>query len=192
MNYFNLVKPSAEDILEQVRIGDERFLKHLYHQHRGQFIAWFQKNHNLEKTEAAEIYQKAFTIFYFNVKDGKVNALNSTLSTYLFGIGKNLVKETIRNQKRTVPLDEVADHISIDFEGHKNHEASHQKFLVDRVLEKVGEPCKSLLLMFYFKNYSYEAIAINLGYKDEMGVKKKKCLCLRKIREQLANDRNIW
>jgi DNA-directed RNA polymerase specialized sigma24 family protein len=191
MSNFKLIKTSADNILEQIREGDEGFLKSLYHQYRDRFITWFQKNKNLEKDEAAEIYQKAFTIFYFNVKDGKLTELNSEIVTYLFGVGKNLVKEVVRNQKQTVPLEDVAEYMSIDAEGYKNQDISHQKFLVDRLLQKVGEPCRSLLLLYYFRNFSCEAIAHNLGYKDALVVKKKKCLCLRKIREQLANEKNL-
>jgi len=191
MNHFKLIKTSTDNILEQIRDGDEVFLKGLYHQHRDRFIAWFQKNKNLEKEAAAEIYQKSFTIFYFNVKDGKLKELNSEVSTYLFGVGKNLVKEVVRNQKQTVPLEDVAEYIGIDAEGYTRQDISHQKFIVDRVLQKVGEPCRSLLLLYYFRNFSCEAIANNLGYKDALVVKKKKCLCLRKIREQLANEKNL-
>lgn len=191
MSYLKFVKPSTGDILEQIRVGDERFLESLYAQHRGKFIVWFQKNHNIEKDEAAEVYQRAFTIFYFNVKDGRVKTLNSEIGTYLFGIGKNLVRELSRSQKRMVPLEEVADHAEGESESQKKHEALHQKMLVDQALQRAGEPCRSVLLLYYFNNYSYDAIATSLGYKDGLVVKKKKCLCLQKIRQQLANEKNL-
>lgn len=191
MSYLKFVRPSTGDILEQIKVGDERFLESLYNQHRGKFIVWFQKNRNIEKDEAAEVYQRAFTIFYFNVKNGKVKTLSSEIGTYLFGIGKNLVRELSRNQKRTVSLEELADHADGESESQTKHEASHQKMLIDQTLQKVGEPCRSVLLLYYFNNYSYDAIATSLGYKDGMVVKKKKCLCLQKIREQLANEKKM-
>ena len=43
-----------------------------------------------DQDEAAEVYQKAFTIFYFNIRDGKLTELSASLETYLFGIGKRV------------------------------------------------------------------------------------------------------
>jgi RNA polymerase sigma factor (sigma-70 family) len=183
---FKSVRSPGKEMLDHIKAGDEKYLKLLYHKFRSKCVGWFQKRQNLTHEEAAEIYQKAFTIFYYNVKDGKVTELNSELSTYLIGVGKNLVKEMLRSRKRTLPLDEIPDKFVTDAEGIRTHEINHQKILIERILKKVGDPCRTLLLLYYFKNYSYEAIAINMGYKDKDGVKKKKSLCLRKIREQLA------
>ncbi|UII33408.1 sigma-70 family RNA polymerase sigma factor [Fulvivirga ulvae] len=176
---------TVDDAIQQVKQGDDHFLRQLYEINRPGFLKWFRAHHRITEDEAIDLYQKSFTIFYFNVKDEKITTLKSNISTYLFGIGKNLVRELFREQKHKVQLDEIPE---IETSGNdllRFEEEAHQRGLVKKILEKLGEPCKSILLMYYFKNFSMESIASNLGYKNEGVVKKKKCLCLKKIREEL-------
>ncbi|ELR70932.1 RNA polymerase sigma-70 factor, ECF subfamily, putative [Fulvivirga imtechensis AK7] len=181
---------AVDDALQQVRQGDDHFLRQLYETNRTRFIKWFQQHHRITENEAIDLYQKTFTIFYFNVKDGKITTLKSNISTYLFGIGKNLVRELFRQQKQQVQLDDVSEIETASYEFLTLEEEAHQQGLVKKILDKLEEPCKSILLMYYFKNFSMESIATNLGYKNEGVAKKKKCLCLKKIREELLEYQN--
>ena len=176
---------SAEDDLTLVKRGDDIFLKKLYEQNRPGFLRWFQANHQITEDDAVDLYQKSFTIFYFNVKDEKITSLNSNISTYLYGIGKNLVRELFREHKGRASLDEIPEIDTASDELFRLEEAAHQKSMVKNILEKLGDPCRSILLLYYFKNFSMDSIASELGYKNEGVVKKKKCLCLKKIREEL-------
>lgn len=175
----------ADRELLQIRQGDDNFLRQLYEVNRPGFIKWFQMHHRITETEAIDLYQKTFTIFYLNVKDEKITTLRSNIGTYLFGIGKNLVKELFREQRHKLQLDEIPESETATFDFSVLEEESHRQGLVRKILEKLGEPCKSILLMYYFKNFSMESIAENMGYKNEGVAKKKKCLCLKKIREEL-------
>ncbi|QCK15760.1 RNA polymerase sigma factor [Mangrovivirga cuniculi] len=182
------VKISNNDLLFSIRNGDESLLKKLYEDHRSKFIGWFMKNHSLERDIILEIYHRAFTIFYFNIKDDKIRTLDSTIETYLFGIGKNLVKAEYRNLKVSSPLDDVSGiDLSIrDYDD--NEEEIERKNYIKSVLNKLKDPCKKILQLYYFRNFSMESIANELGYKNEAVAKKKKCLCLQKIREELVNN----
>lgn len=179
----------VDDALLQIRRGDDHFLRQLYEMNRPKFIRWFQQNHQISEDEAVDLYQKAFTIFYFNVKDQKITTLKSNIATYLFGIGKNLVKDLFREQRNKTRLDEVPEPEAIDYNVLHVEEEMHQQGLVKRIMSKLEEPCRSILLMYYFKNFSMESIASNLGYKNEGVVKKKKCLCLKKVREELLSSK---
>lgn len=135
--------------------------------------------------DLSDIYQQAFTIFYYNVKDGKFTGLNSSSKTYLFGIGKNLLNKKIENARADESLDEIPE-IELPTENiFDQYENSHRSQLVRSILNKIGEPCKSILTKYYFDNFTMEAIAENLGYKTAMVAKKKKCECLVKIRKAL-------
>lgn len=182
----------VEDELLQVKQGNDHFLQQLYEVNRPAFVKWFQHHHRISETEAIELYQKSFTIFYFNVKNEKITSLKSNISTYLFGVGKNLVKELFREQKHKVELDDVPEIEVANYDIFQLEEEAHQQGLVKKILDKLGEPCKSILLMYYFKNFSMESIAENLGYKSEGVAKKKKCLCLKKIREEIMGNKSEY
>ncbi|MCX2745361.1 sigma-70 family RNA polymerase sigma factor [Mangrovivirga sp. M17] len=180
------VKIGDNDLLFSIRNGDESLLKELYENHRSKFIGWFMKNHSLERETILDIYHRAFTIFYFNIKDQKIQTLDSTIETYLFGIGKNLVKAEYRTLKVSGSLEEVSGiDLSIrDYED--NEEEIEKKNYIKSILSKLKDPCKKILELYYFRNFSMESIANELGYKNESVAKKKKCLCLQKIREEIV------
>ena len=180
---------SEERVLERVRQGDRTVLKDLYKKHRMRFIRWVQRRYSHTQDEIAEVYQQVFTIFYFNVKEGKFKG-DSAIETYMFGIGKNLINKTLSKGKQAIsPIDDVEE-IDVPTEsGFSTYERTHEKLLVKNILDKVGEPCKSILTKYYYDNFTMEAIAENLGYKNAMVVKKKKCECLIKIRETLKEKR---
>jgi|SRR6188768_1956947 len=180
---------SIESQFLQIKQGDDRFLKELYQSKRIGFIKWFQKTYQMDKQQALDLFQKAFTVFYFNVKEEKIVTLRSTIDTYLFGIGKVLMKEQFRQEKKIASLEEIPEIQLADYGIFESEETSHQQNLVRKILNELEDPCKTLLVLYYFKKLSLETIAIQLGYKNQGVAKKKKCLCLKAIREQLVQKK---
>jgi len=176
---------SIEIQLSRVKNGDEQFLRTLYEATRPGFVGWFQKTYTLSRQQSIDLFQKSFSIFYFNVKDGKIVTLRSTIETYIFGIGKILVKEEFRRESKWTSLDEIPDVRLADYSILQNEDRAHEQSLVSKILHALEEPCKSLLTMYYFNCYSLAHIAEVLGYKNQAVVKKKKCLCLKSVRSLL-------
>lgn len=174
---------SGQGIIEKIRSGDARFLKSLYYQERSSFVGWALKHHRLSESEALDIYQSSFTIMYTNIKNEKLTAIESTLSTYLIGIGKNLIRKHFNTLH--LPLDHQQVDI-IDDGQHRQQELYHQQAMIRSWLEKLGNPCKKILVLYYYRKYSMESIAREMGYKSESVAKKKKCLCLKSLRDQLV------
>ena len=171
--------------LELVKQGDKSVLKELYAKFRTPFFKWAQWRYTHNPEEISDVYQQAFTIFYFNVRDGKFDGINSSIKTYLFGIGKNLLNKNYQNKPMTDSLDDVLE-IELPTENFfDRYENNHRQELVNTILSNLGEPCRSILVKYYFHNFTMEAIAENMGYKTAMVAKKKKCECLIKIRKAL-------
>lgn len=178
--------------LERIKQGDRLFLKELYRENRSAFTKWALWRYTCSEEDIADIYQQAFVILYNNVKAGKFTGENSGIRTYLFGIGKNLLNKYVSTRKhQDDPLDDVQEvFLSVDA-ANEGHETSHRQMLVQSLLRKVGEPCRSILIKYYFENYTMEAIAENLGYKSALVARKRKCECLMKIRKALnTNQKN--
>lgn len=184
-----MMADSTEIQLSKIKNGDEQFLRILYETKRPGFVSWFQKTYTLSKQQSIDLFQKAFSIFYFNVKDGKIVTLKSTIETYIFGIGKILVKEDFRRESKLTSLDEIPDVHLADYSMFRDEQQTHEQSLVDKILQALEEPCKSLLTMYYFNNYSLAQIAEILGYKNQGVIKKKKCLCLKSVRSLLIESK---
>ena len=190
-----MLEKKENNVLDAIRRGDPKILEKLYDDMRQPFLVWASQLYQCESEDAVEIYQKAYTILYMNVRNGKLTSLTSSVKTYLFSIGKNLFREKFRNKhNRLVNLDDVSNTSAVNVEVDANilndYEDTHQKELVRRLLNEIGDPCKTLLELMFIKGYSAEAVVREMNYSDERVVRKRKSLCLKKMREMVAENKN--
>lgn len=190
----NLNKGAA--LLNAIKGGDSKTLERLYDEHRKPFVIWSSQLYQCSEEDAVEIFQKAFTIFYFNVKNEKLKELTSSVKTYLFSIGKNLFREKFRDKhNRLVNLDDVANISTVNEKVDSNilddYQKVHQREVVRALLNEIGDPCKTLLHLMFIQNYSVDAVVEAMNYSDERVVRKRKSLCLKKMREMVANKKDL-
>lgn len=179
---------SNDALLQKIREGDERALQPVYEANRKPFIRWAMWNFKCDDYDAADVYQKAFSIFYFNVKDGKLQTLSSKVETYLYAIGKRVFLEKQRDKhSHHAALEDVPEAGQLDVSYFDKEVQTQRQVAVESLLGKVGEMCASVLKMFYYHRFSMESIAEDLGYKNELVAKKKKYECLQKLKELAAN-----
>jgi RNA polymerase sigma-70 factor (ECF subfamily) len=184
-------KSSYEDLaqlIDDIRQGDERLIRRLYQKYRAPFIKWAASSYDIPEPEAGNFYQEAFVAFYYNVVDGKLTHLSSSLKTYLFAIGKNLFRSHYKNKRLlTQPLEEEITPYEVDLSIMEQQEHNHQRALVKKLLEQIGEPCKTVLELYYFHRFSMESIAQRMEYKNEGVAKKRKSVCLQQLRKMLSD-----
>jgi RNA polymerase sigma factor (sigma-70 family) len=184
-----------EKVLLQIKSGDQKILEKLYHENRDSFLAWsYQRFPHLSEDSILEVFQKAFMVMYFNIKNGKLDSLSSSFRTYLFSIAKNVYKEEYRTQKDR--FESIDDNISVIETGVDNtimdsFDKSYEKELVRQLLVKIGNPCKTLLELMYIQGYSADAIVSEMGYSDERVVRKRKFLCIQQLRELMRNQKEL-
>jgi RNA polymerase sigma factor (sigma-70 family) len=182
---------SNAELLEEIRGGNERALAPIYEANRKPFIRWAMWNLKCDEYDAADIYQKAFSIFYFNVKDGKLLTLSSKVETYLYAIGKRLFLEKYRDKhSQNLNLEDVPEAKQLDTSYFDRESHNQRQLVVESLLSQIGEMCANILKLYYYHRYSMEAIAEDVGYKNEMVAKKKKYECLQKLKSMVA-DKNI-
>ncbi|NND32162.1 MAG: sigma-70 family RNA polymerase sigma factor [Saprospiraceae bacterium] len=180
-----------QNTIERIKLGDRVFLKDLYQRHRQEFTTWVKRQYRVDESYAAETYQNAFTALYYNVREGKLQVLTSQIKTYLFAIGRNQLRDRLKSDRKFVDLSEdfefqgVADHDIME-----KYEKSHIKDLVSKLLIKIGEPCETVLKLYYFKHFSMEAIAAHMNYKSEQIAAKRKFICLKQIREIMVSQKS--
>jgi RNA polymerase sigma factor (sigma-70 family) len=190
-----MLEKKDNNVLEAIKRGDQKVLERLYDEIRQPFIVWAVQFYQCESEDAIEIYQKAYTILYMNVRNEKLTQLTSSVKTYLFSIGKNLFREKFRNKhNRLVNLDDVSNtnaiKVEVDTDVLNEYEDTHQKEIVRYLLDQIGDPCKTLLNLMFIKGYSPDAVVREMGYSDERVVRKRKSLCLKKLRGMVAEKKD--
>jgi len=126
--------------------------------------------------DAEDILQDALVILYKKVNSGDF-VLTSSLKTYVLAIVKNCWLQQLRQQKK-MPAGEIVNDIP-------SAEATEEPALrlADTAFNLLGEKCKQLLILFYFKKKSFKAIASALGFSDEKVAKNQKYRCIQKAKE---------
>ena len=173
-----------KSLTKQIKEDDRLFIKELYNYMRPEFMAWFSKHFNCRIEDIEDAYQRAFNIFYFNVRADKIVMQEIKASTYLFSVGKNIMLKVMSKEpKNDTPLDSVREKnlgtVSIDYDT----DDAYRKEVIVRLLGQIDETCRKVLTLSFYRNFSMESIANELNFKNEFVAKKKKHLCLKKSKE---------
>jgi len=76
-----------------------------------------------------------------------------------------------------------------DMEIHERRNA--ELGIMDRALNSLGEPCKSLLEAFYIEKKSMDQIALLFGYTNADNAKNQKYKCLMRLKKLFFSQYNI-
>jgi RNA polymerase sigma factor (sigma-70 family) len=184
-NFLNL---ETSAIIEAIKAGSEKILFQIYETYRDEFVSWSIRNHQISIEEAKDVFQEAIVGLYKNVKAGKADTLESSIKTYLFGIGKNIILNML---KRKGIESKAYEHITETQESTINdhYEREHLISLVKRIYRALGSPCKEVLELYYEKGFDMESVAVQLGYKNADVAKKKKYECLKSLEERINMSR---
>ncbi len=176
-----------QQLVAKIKEGDEASLVEIYKRYRPPFIQWAQGSYKVDENTAADVFQDAVVCLYRNVVRGKLENLTSSLKTYLFAIGKNILRKKAQAQV-AMDTDDLWVVENLQAEPIDHFAENDRQRFVARLMNTIGEPCKSILRYYYFKGFSMEAIAREMNYKNENVVKTQKLRCLTTLKS-LVRDR---
>lgn len=172
-----------EQILVKVREGNNEAATRLYKMNYPAVYHFVIRNHGNED-EAAEIYQQAFVILYEKLQD-PIFRLHSSAGTFLYAVSRNLWLASLKEKRRfiTEQAEDVFGADSDDSEMVQRVLLQERDFdAMEQSLEILGEPCRTLLKLFYHESLSMEQIAENMGYTNADNAKNQKYKCLLRLR----------
>jgi len=158
-----LVKEEDTELIELLKQGGQKTLRRVYEDNRGKFIG-FAKRYNLP---------------------------TSSIATYLFGIGKRLIYERMRTNKKNVSFEdqmevspeqaaEITNFDSID------NELNEEQQLMKIHFDTLGEKCREILTLFYYRGFSIQDILNHTNYTSENVIKSTKSRCMKSLKERIS------
>jgi len=180
-----LFASSDARLLDRIRNGDEGALVELYRENRRPIAALVRRNSGTED-DADDMLQEALVTLWEQVRRGRFR-YSARLGTYLYATARNMwLRRLARARREPAGLDddppaEEASPLDLMIE---DEEAE----IVRSALEKLGEPCRKLLLLFYWEEESMESIAAHTGMANADTVKSKKYQC-KKALEAIIRER---
>lgn len=168
------------DWIQEVKTNENEALKKIYTLCRQDCILWLQKEFNCSADDAIDIFQVSMMIFYDNVVSGKLIQLTSDLLTYINGIAKNKAMELYRSRKNLVSSDALKDMV-VHFVSEESESNEDQIILASQSLDELGDPCKTLLIHYYYYDKSMDEITKIMQYKNADTTKNQKYKCLKRL-----------
>ncbi|MEK6780526.1 MAG: sigma-70 family RNA polymerase sigma factor [Bacteroidota bacterium] len=170
-------------IIEEIKNGNKKELADIYKAYRNEFVNWATNHYTCSYEEARDIYQSSIIIFYDNIIKDKLQHLNGSVKTYLFAIGKNKILELRRADKKFTPDLAIDDLDVVDIKDGEPERKELQLQIIQNCLEKLGDPCRTMLELYYFHEMGLPELAEKLHYKNSDTAKNLKSRCLQRLRE---------
>ncbi|MBK6635576.1 MAG: sigma-70 family RNA polymerase sigma factor [Chitinophagaceae bacterium] len=146
-------------------------------------IQAFILNNNGNSDEARDIFQEAMIVIYEKAVSGTFE-LNCLLKTYLYSVCRRLWLKRLQQLQRYVNLVENVEETVVvdeDLEIHDKHNANF--IIMENAMNKIGEPCKSLLDAYYLQKKNMQEIAADFGYTNADNAKTQKYKCLVRLKK---------
>ena len=180
------IEPKVDEVIGLVTL-DQLSFNEVYEREFPR-IARLVLNHGGTLETACDIFQDAMVILLEKIRHGKLS-LSSSIGTYLYSVCRHILGDQFRRNKRDRKMkawytDEYRDDIFFPWEKPENVDR------VAEVMDRLGDPCKTLLEWFYYRQKDWEFIASTLGYKDAASARNQKYKCLEKIRSHVKKGRS--
>jgi len=179
-----MAEQKLKHIIDQLKKGDQKTLEKIYVENREGFIN-FSKKYNIEEHDAVDIYQDAIIVLRDNAVNGRIDALQSNISTYLFAIGKYKIYHNFRIRSREdlkEDVDLLQENVDFDVNLDENALTKEQKVL-QKCFAELGERCQSILKLFYYQGYNLDEIQEILEYSNKKVLKSQKSRCIRQLKD---------
>jgi RNA polymerase sigma factor (sigma-70 family) len=172
--------------LERIRNGEDLALVRLFHANRRAVTALVVRNSGTA-LDAEDILQESLVILLERVRAGTFEP-GAKIETFVYATARNLWLRRLARRRREIPTE-------LDPEGTQSADPSpleeliedQEAGLVAMALRRLGEPCKTLLILFYWEEATMEEIARRLGFANAETAKSKKYQCKKALRTILRD-----
>ncbi|MBD2752859.1 RNA polymerase sigma factor [Spirosoma validum] len=181
-----------EELLTGLADGSDDALTQLYRRYFPMVLHFVTTNSGNED-DAKDIYQEALIVLYEKVRSGSLE-LHCQLKTYLYSISRRLWLKQLTQRSRfmvrdveTPASDELAmEQLNDDLADHE--ERDRQFTLMADSLDRLGEPCRTLLEDFYIQHLSMQDITEKFGYTNADNAKTQKYKCLMRLKRLFFSE----
>ena len=172
-----------QELLLAMKNGDRMAWRELYQNSRKMIFSYIKENSGNQE-DAADILQEGICVLLAKIKS-KDFELTSKLSTFLFSICRNLWLMQLRKKGKSEKTNTIPEgQIPAEIEVVDEKEKLLQK--IEKHFNELGDSCRNILTMFYYKKVSMEDIATKLGIKNSDTVKAQKYRCLKQLKSKCS------
>jgi RNA polymerase sigma factor (sigma-70 family) len=167
-------------LLDALRNGDENALIELFHKNRRPVASLVIRSHGTED-DVEDVLQEALVVLWERVRSGSFE-YQAKLGTFVYATAKNIWLRRLARQRRELPSDDSAFEVPDgDATPLEEMEENERVLAVQQAMEKIGNPCRDLLVLYYWEEQTMEEIALKLGFANADTAKSKKYQCKKAL-----------
>jgi RNA polymerase sigma factor (sigma-70 family) len=176
-----LTETNEKALLKGLAKNDRRAIETIYKDNYNMVQALILNNSG-NTDDAKDIFQEALIVLYEKVKSGQFE-LNCQIKTYVYSVCRRLWLKRLLHQNRFSTGDSHEDTVAVE-EDIEEHEQRDNDFrMMEKAMNALGEPCKSLLEAFYIEKKGMQEIAAFFGYTNADNAKNQKYKCLMRLKK---------
>jgi RNA polymerase sigma factor (sigma-70 family) len=166
-------------------------IRYLYRTQFRLTVAYIKKNSGTEE-DAEDIFQELVLLFIEILKKDKFRS-ESSVSTFLYALTRNIWLNELNRRGKSKRRDEIFEKGKDTSDLDVSHLIADRetKLQLMKVVDKLGETCKKILLAFYFENLAIKEILQTLNYENEQVVRNKKYKCLKQLEQMMAIEPDL-
>ena len=186
------MKPETNEqlLLRGLADNDTKAIETIY-KDNFKMVQAFILNNSGSYDDARDIFQEAMITLYEKAKSDSF-VLTSQIKTYIYSVCRRLWLKRLQQMGRYVAQTEMLEETVAVEDDVAIHEKRNADFaIMDRALNSLGEPCKSLLESYYLHKKGMQEIAADFGYTNADNAKNQKYKCLMRLKKLFFSQYNI-
>ena len=189
---YSIVKAEQNEqaLLKGLANNDSRAIETIYKDNFNMVQA-FVLNNNGSYDDARDIFQEAMIALYEKAQSESF-VLTCQIKTYVYSICRRLWLKKLQQMGRfSNQVDNLDETIPVE-EDLEIHQKRNAEFVImERAMNSLGEPCKSLLEGYYLKKMGMQELAAAFGYTNADNAKNQKYKCLMRLKKLFFSQYNI-
>ncbi len=174
-------RSKESDLVDKLRIGNSDSLKEVYKVYFPVVKSLVLRNNGSEY-EAKDVFQDSVILLFEKLQQPGFS-LTCSIKTFLYAVSRRLwLKKWNEKKVKVYDTQFEAEPESLDelFKSYENQQDDLKK--MNEALEKLGQPCGSLLKDYYISDLSMIQIAEKYGYTNAENAKNQKYKCLQRLK----------
>lgn len=169
-------------LLEGLAASDKKAVERIY-QENFNMVQSLIINNNGSADDAKDIFQEAMIVLYEKIRSGGFE-LNCQIKTFVYSVSRRLWLKRLQQQNRySSPGDSMEEVVAVDQELGEHEQRNAEFEMMEKAINGLGEPCKSLLEAYYLQKQNMQVIAANFGYTNADNAKNQKYKCLMRLKK---------
>ena len=176
------ISEQEEILLKGLAENDKRAIEAIYRENYTAIQSFIIKNSGYPD-DARDIFQEAMIVLFEKVTSGSFE-LTCQIKTYLYSVCRRLWLKRLQQMQRFTPAaDNMQETVAVEEEISTHEKKNADLNLMENALNRIGEPCKSLLEAFYMQKKTMPEIAEFFGYTNADNAKTQKYKCLVRLKK---------